>query len=381
MSHRTRTGPDPELMAMLAWAAVSIGLEVNRPPSPEPSRLDDWFLGVGRGSQPRSAPVPFFPEVHEELTKSWVSPFTARSRSSISSILTTLDGGAARGYAGNPQVERAVTVHLCPRNVTTWRNRPRLPSKACKLTAALAAKAYGAAGQAASALHAMAILQVHQAKALKQVHEGSSDLGLMQELRTATDFTLRAMKVRARSLRKAMSTMVVQECHLWLNLVEMKDVDKARFLDTPISQAGLFGDTVEGFSQQFSAVQQQTEAIQLILRDAPSTAAPGARPQSACLHGHPPVSSRAAPPRAESIPRPARRASRRRAAPPPPRPSQAPSRPGSRRSGPDAGNPEMLEFALSKETARTAPFLPPVEPSSRDGAGVSQPLLHRTQER
>ncbi len=113
MSHRTRTGPDPELMAMLACIAC-IGLEVNRPPSPEPSRLDDWFLGAGRGSQPRSAPVPFFPEVHEELTKSWMSPFTARSRSSISSILTTLDGGAARGYAGNPQVERAVTVHLLP---------------------------------------------------------------------------------------------------------------------------------------------------------------------------------------------------------------------------------------------------------------------------
>ncbi len=129
--------PDPELTAMLARAAVSIGLEVNRPSSPEPSRLDDWFLGAGRGSQPCSAPVPFFPEVHEELTKSWTAPFTARSRSSASSILTTLDGGVARGYAGIPQVERL-----------------------------------------------QAILQVHQAK----VHEGSTDPGLMQELRTATDF-------------------------------------------------------------------------------------------------------------------------------------------------------------------------------------------------
>ncbi len=36
--------PDLELTVMLARAAVSIGLEVNRPPSPEPSRLDDWFL-------------------------------------------------------------------------------------------------------------------------------------------------------------------------------------------------------------------------------------------------------------------------------------------------------------------------------------------------
>ncbi len=205
----TTAAPDPELTAMLARAAVSIGLEVNRPPSPEPSRLDDWFLGAGSGSQPRPAPVPFFPEVHEELTRSWMAPFTARSPSSASSILTTLDGGVARGYAGIPQVERAIAVHLCPRNAATWRNRPRLPSKACKLTAAHAAKAYSAAGQAASALHAMAILQVHQANALKQVHEGSTDPGLMQELRTATDFALRATKVTARSLGKAMSTMVV----------------------------------------------------------------------------------------------------------------------------------------------------------------------------
>ncbi len=150
----------------------------------------------------------------------------------------------------------------------------------------------------------MAILQVHQAKALKQVHEGITDPGLMQELCSATAFALRATKVTARSLGKAMSTMVVQERHLWLNLAEMK-VDKARFLDAPISQAGLFGDTVEGFAQQFSAVQQQTEVIQHILprRDAPSTAAPGARPQSARRRGRPPASSSATPPQAESTPR------------------------------------------------------------------------------
>ncbi len=120
-------------------------------------------------------------------------------------------------------------MHLCPRNADTWRNRPRLPSKACKLMASLAVKASSAAGQAPSVLHVMGILQVHQAKALKQVHEGSTDPGLMQELCTATDFALRATKITARSLGKAMSTMVVQERHLWLNLVEMKDVDKARF--------------------------------------------------------------------------------------------------------------------------------------------------------
>ncbi len=48
----TTAAPDSKLTAMLARVAVSIGLEVNRPPSPEPSRLDDWFLGAGRDSQP-----------------------------------------------------------------------------------------------------------------------------------------------------------------------------------------------------------------------------------------------------------------------------------------------------------------------------------------
>ncbi len=316
--------PDPELTAMLARAAVSIGLEVNRPPSPEPSRLDDWLLGAGRGSQQCPAPV------HEELTKSWMAPFTARNPSSASSILTTLDGGVGRGYAGIPQVERAIAVHLCPRNTATWRNRPRLPSKACKLTAALAAKAYSAAGQAASALHAMAILQVHQAKALKQVQEGSTDPGLMQELRTATDFALRATKVTPRSLGKAMSTMVVQERHLWLNLVEMKDIDKAHFLDAPISQGGLFGDTVEGFAQQFLAVQQQTEAIQHtcpgVMHHPPLPPGPGlSLPVAVGALLRPPELLR---------PRPNRYLGRR--AEPltgerrPPRPSQAPSHPGSR---------------------------------------------------
>ncbi len=45
----------------------------------------------------------------------------------------------------------------------------------------------------------------------------------------------------------------------------------------------------------------------------------------------------------------------------PPRPSQAPSHLGSQRRGPDAGNLKLLEFALSKETARTAPLLPSEE--------------------
>lgn len=92
-------------------------------------------------------------------------------------------------------MERAIAMHLCPQNAATWRNRTRLPSRAFKFTLSLTAKACGAAGQAASTLHVMAILQVHQAKLLKELHVGSSEPGLIQKLRLTTDFTLRATKV------------------------------------------------------------------------------------------------------------------------------------------------------------------------------------------
>ncbi len=269
---------DPELTAMLSRAAESIGLHYRRPPSPERSRLDDWFLRA-QAERWQPPPVPFFPEVHEEVTRSWKAPFSARSRPSVSSVLTTLDGGAAQGYVEVPPVERAIAMQLCPQGAAAWRGNPRLPSRACKFSSALTAKAYGAAGQAAPALHAMALLQVHQAKALKQLHEGDADPGVLQELRTATDLALRATKVTARALGQTMSTLVVQERHLWLTLADMRESDKHRFLDSPISQAGLFGEAVEDFAQQFSAAQKQTEAFRHIL---PRRSAAVSSPTAGC---------------------------------------------------------------------------------------------------
>ncbi len=197
---------DLEMVAMLARAAESVGLEWRPPRCPEPSRLDDWFLGVARAGSQGPTPVPFFPEVHDELTGTWTAPFTARNRSGGSSSLATLDGGAARGYTEVPPVERSVAMQLCPRTASTWRGNPLLPSRACRHSSALTGSAYAACGEAASALHTMALLQVHQAKALRDLHEGGHDPGFLSELRTATDLALQATKVTARSLGRAMSS-------------------------------------------------------------------------------------------------------------------------------------------------------------------------------
>ncbi len=59
---------DLEMTAMLSQAAERVGLKWRKPPCPEPSRLDDWFLGVACAGSQRPAPGASLPEVHEELT-------------------------------------------------------------------------------------------------------------------------------------------------------------------------------------------------------------------------------------------------------------------------------------------------------------------------
>ncbi len=65
-------------------------------------------------------------------------------------------------------------MQLCPNTTATWHGNRLLPSRACRYLSALTGSAYAACGEPASALHAMALLQVHQAKALKDLHEGGA---------------------------------------------------------------------------------------------------------------------------------------------------------------------------------------------------------------
>ncbi|KAI2644665.1 Transposon Ty3-G Gag-Pol polyprotein [Labeo rohita] len=259
---------DAEMAAALKRAAKEIGVVWVPPPSPEPSRLDDWFLGSGRDSRPRSSPVPFFPEVHEELTKSWKAPLLARSRHAIYPSLTTLDGGPARGYTEVPQVERAIAHKTPPPGGAAQDSRPGLRRLMRPL---------GKLRPPYMLWRFCRSISLRFSKTCTRVFLTQSSY---TSCALATDYALRATKVTAQALGRAMSTMVVQERHLWLNLAEMRDAEKARFLDAPISQAGLFCETVEEFAQQFSTVKQQTEAIKRILpssADAATSACPPPR--------------------------------------------------------------------------------------------------------
>ncbi len=110
---------DPRLTAMLSLAAERVGLHWRSPPSPECSRLDDWFLGA-KANFRQSPQVLFFPEVHVEVTSSWRAPFSARNRASASSILTALDGRVAKWYVEIPSAERAIVVQFFPWGAASW---------------------------------------------------------------------------------------------------------------------------------------------------------------------------------------------------------------------------------------------------------------------
>ncbi len=92
-----------------------------------------------------------------------------------------LDSGAAKGYTVISPVERSVAMQLCPNTASSWRGNPSLPSQACRHSSGLTAGAYKACGEAASTLQAMVLLQVHQAKALKDLHEGGHNSEVLKE--------------------------------------------------------------------------------------------------------------------------------------------------------------------------------------------------------
>ncbi|XP_052005141.1 uncharacterized protein LOC127659388 [Xyrauchen texanus] len=198
-SSRTRAGVEEELIRLLTQAVDRLGLKWSPPPEQAPNRLDGCFLQSSHRAAPAARAAPFLPELHAELSKSWNAPLSARIRSHVSTSLASVDGAAEKGYTSIPPVEDSVAAHLCPPSAR-WRSKPVLPSKACRTTSACVGCAYSAAGQAASALHSMAVLQILQADLLREWDEKGRHPEAVTDLRSATDLALRATKAAAQAL-------------------------------------------------------------------------------------------------------------------------------------------------------------------------------------
>ncbi len=144
-------------------------------------------------------------------------------------------------------------------------------------------------------VHAMAILQVHQAKALKQMHKGSPDPGLMHW----------GLCPAVLGGAEADRSDPAHPAPAWYTVSHRCPRDQASVCSSPWAPSCV---------------------LQSCSPHVESTPRPHVGPLAG-LRCHP-------------------------------RPSRAPGYPGNQRSGPDVGNLEMLEFVLSQETARTASLLP-----------------------
>ncbi len=126
---------DLEVTAMLSRATGRVGLEWRKPPCPEPSRLDDWFLGVACAGSQRPAPGASLPDVHEGLT--------GRGRHLLlpeTDLLTPPPSPPSvvqLGVTGVPPVERSVAMQVCPYTVSTRQGKPCLLFRACRYSSGL----------------------------------------------------------------------------------------------------------------------------------------------------------------------------------------------------------------------------------------------------
>ncbi len=254
-----------ELMRVLSKAVQELELTWDPPEEPVRSKLDSWYFRSTRKADSRAS-VPFFPDVHEQLVKTWSAPQSARVHSNTQAMFSHVDGAEAHGYVRSPPVEETVAAHLCPAAVKTLGSDISLPSKPCRTTAHLANKAYASDGEAASALHAMAVLQVFQAKLLQAAEGGALTAEATKDLRAATDFALMATKRAAQSVGKAMGFMVVHQRHLWLNLADLKEADRKVLLNAPVTPSGLFGDAVESITERFAEAQKRAKAMSHVMR-------------------------------------------------------------------------------------------------------------------
>ncbi len=189
-----------ELVDVLSRITEKLVLDwPDEPRESRASKLDERFLS-GAHSKPERRKLPFFSDLHREISSSWKQPFPS----------------------------------LAP----SWKSRPLLPSKPCRTTSA------------------------YQADVLKEMDEGTGlTPEAVKELCRATDLALRATKHTARAVGRSVAASVAAERHLWLNLTEIREREKVFLMDAPISQSGLFGEAVSAVMDKFCSAKTQSAAL------------------------------------------------------------------------------------------------------------------------
>ncbi|MCJ8744065.1 hypothetical protein PDJAM_G00102090, partial [Pangasius djambal] len=134
-----------ELLEVVTNAVARLKLDwPQEQENPRHSKLDDRFLSGGQGERSQHRSLPFFPDLHDELSCSWSKPYSSCIFVPTTSIYSTIVGAKVQGYVMMPQVEETLAGYLSPGNSSSLK-KPTLPTKPCRLTSSLVRKAFQAA--------------------------------------------------------------------------------------------------------------------------------------------------------------------------------------------------------------------------------------------
>ncbi len=103
-----------ELVDMLSCATEKLALDwPDEPRESQASKLDERFLS-GAYSKPERRKLPFFSDLHQEISRSWKQPFSSRLTNAAAADFTNLVGSVEQGYTAMPVVEDTLASHLSP---------------------------------------------------------------------------------------------------------------------------------------------------------------------------------------------------------------------------------------------------------------------------
>ncbi len=126
-SERDPSDIQEELIRVMNKAVQELELSWNPPEEPAKSKLDSWYFRSSRRQVDTRTWLPFFPDVHDQLVKTWSAPQSARVHSATQAMFSQVDGAVAHGYVRMPPVEETVAAHLCPASAKTMGSDISLP--------------------------------------------------------------------------------------------------------------------------------------------------------------------------------------------------------------------------------------------------------------
>ncbi|KAF4110501.1 hypothetical protein G5714_007532 [Onychostoma macrolepis] len=117
-----------ELVDVLSRATEKLSIDwPDEPRESQSSKLDERFLS-GPNSRPERRKLPFFSDLHHEITRSSKQPFSSRLTNAAAADFTNLVGSVEKGERSLPRKETAsrssAPVHPPPTTVWGARGRP-----------------------------------------------------------------------------------------------------------------------------------------------------------------------------------------------------------------------------------------------------------------